>query len=86
MHAGPVFRSCGSNQYIDGIHPYTAAGQAYLARAIQQALALQPPTRSSARLFPFRDFILAYIYSLKNLVFFRLVVALFRPSTSGSLI
>ena len=40
IQAGPVFRSCGpiSSLYSDGIHPYTAAGQACLAKAIGQAL------------------------------------------------
>ncbi len=42
LQAGPFFRSCGpiNSLYTDGIHPYTAAGQACLARAIQQALQL----------------------------------------------
>jgi hypothetical protein len=50
LQAGPVFRSCGliDSLYSDSIHPYTAAGQACLARAIQQALALSPPSHSSA--------------------------------------
>ncbi len=49
LQAGPVFRSCGpiDSLYSDGIHPYTAAGQACLARAIQQALALSSSSRSS---------------------------------------
>jgi len=42
VQAGPIFRSCGpiASLYSDGIHPYTAAGQACLARAIEQALQL----------------------------------------------
>jgi hypothetical protein len=42
VQAGPIFRGCGpiASLYTDGIHPYTAAGQACLAKAIQQALAL----------------------------------------------
>lgn len=44
VQAGPIFRRCGpiSTLYTDGIHPYTAAGQACLAQAIEQALALRP--------------------------------------------
>jgi len=44
VQAGPIFRSCGpvASLYSDGIHPYTAAGQACLARAI--LLALSQPT------------------------------------------
>lgn len=43
VQAGPIFRRCGpiSTLYTDGIHPYTAAGQACLAQAIEQALALR---------------------------------------------
>ena len=43
LQTGPVFRSCGpiDSLYTDGIHPYTAAGQACLAKAIEQALQLQ---------------------------------------------
>lgn len=42
VQAGPIFRDCGpiDSLYSDGIHPYTAAGQACLARAIEQALQL----------------------------------------------
>jgi len=42
VQAGPIFRSCGliASLYTDLIHPYTGAGQACLAKAIQQALAL----------------------------------------------
>ena len=42
VQAGPIFRNCGpiSSLYIDGIHPYTASGQACLAQTIEQALAL----------------------------------------------
>ena len=42
VQAGPIFRSCGpiSTLYIDGIHPYTASGQACLAKTIERALAL----------------------------------------------
>jgi hypothetical protein len=45
VQAGPIFRSCGpiASLYTDGIHPYTAAGQACLAKAIQQALKLVSP-------------------------------------------
>lgn len=41
VQAGPIFRGCGpiASLYTDGIHPYTAAGQVCLAKAIQQALA-----------------------------------------------
>jgi hypothetical protein len=44
VQAGPIFCRCGpiSTLYTDGIHPYTAAGQACLAQAIEQALALRP--------------------------------------------
>jgi hypothetical protein len=50
LQAGPVFRSCGpiGSLYTDGIHPYTAAGQACLALAIQQALKLESPSRFPA--------------------------------------
>ncbi|MDC3008754.1 hypothetical protein OA002_01245 [bacterium] len=43
VQAGPIFRRCGpiSTLYTDGIHPHTAAGQACLAHAIEQALALR---------------------------------------------
>jgi hypothetical protein len=46
VQAGPIFRSCGpiDSLYTDGIHPYTAAGQACLAKAIQQALKLESPS------------------------------------------
>ena len=42
VQAGPIFRSSGpiGSVYSDGIHPYTAAGQACLAKAIQKALAV----------------------------------------------
>jgi hypothetical protein len=42
VQAGPIFRDCGpiDSLYSDGIHPYTASGQACLARAIEQALQL----------------------------------------------
>lgn len=42
IQAGPIFRSCGAinSLYTDDIHPYTAAGQACLAKAIEQALKL----------------------------------------------
>jgi hypothetical protein len=42
VQAGPIFRDCGpiASLYSDGIHPYTAAGQACLAKAIEQALQL----------------------------------------------
>ena len=42
VQAGPIFRRCGpiASLYTDGIHPYTAAGQACLAQAIRQALDL----------------------------------------------
>jgi hypothetical protein len=48
LQAGPVFRSCApiDRLYTDGIHPYTDAGQACLARAIQQALAMGSPTQT----------------------------------------
>jgi hypothetical protein len=40
VQAGPIFRDCGpiDSLYSDGIHPYTAAGQACLAKAIRLAL------------------------------------------------
>ena len=40
VQSAAVFRSCGTldDLYIDHIHPYTAAGQACLARAILQAV------------------------------------------------
>ena len=40
VQAGPIFLGCGpiASLYTDGIHPYTAAGQACLAKAIQKAL------------------------------------------------
>jgi hypothetical protein len=43
IQAGPIFRSCGTidSLYSDVIHPYTAQGQACLAKAIQQALMLE---------------------------------------------
>ena len=43
IQAGPIFRSCGpiDRLYTDGIHPYTAAGQSCLAKAIKQALTLR---------------------------------------------
>lgn len=42
VQAGPIFRSCGPIErlYSDGIHPYTAPGQACLAKAIDQALSM----------------------------------------------
>ena len=42
LQAGPIFSSCGpiDSLYTDEIHPYSAAGQACLAKAIQQALAI----------------------------------------------
>jgi hypothetical protein len=42
LQAAPIFRACGpiDSLYSDGIHPYTAAGQACLAKAIEQALKL----------------------------------------------
>lgn len=42
VQAGPIFRDCGpiDSLYSDGIHPYTAVGQACLARAIDQGLQL----------------------------------------------
>lgn len=42
VQAGPIFRRCGpiASLYTDDIHPYTAAGQACLAQAIREALAL----------------------------------------------
>jgi hypothetical protein len=45
FQAGPIFRSCGpiASLYTGGIHPYTAAGQACLAKAIHQALKLVSP-------------------------------------------
>jgi hypothetical protein len=43
VQAGPIFRRCGplATLFTDAIHPYTAAGQACLARSILQAL---PPS------------------------------------------
>lgn len=45
LQAGPIFRGCGpiSTLYTDAIHPYTAAGQACLARAITLALRQPAP-------------------------------------------
>jgi hypothetical protein len=45
LQAGPIFRACGpiDSLYSDGIHPYTAPGQACLAKAIEQALQLPTP-------------------------------------------
>ena len=42
LQAGPLFHSCGpiSSLYTDGIHPYTPAGQACLAKIIKRALLL----------------------------------------------
>lgn len=42
VQAGPIFRGCGpiASLYSDSIHPYNEAGQACLAKAIQQALDL----------------------------------------------
>lgn len=47
LQAGPIFRACGpvASLYSDHIHPYTAAGQACLAKAIARALALPAPAR-----------------------------------------
>jgi hypothetical protein len=44
VQAGPIFRGCGSiaSLYTDDIHPYTAAGQACVAKAIQQVLRSAP--------------------------------------------
>lgn len=51
LQADSIFRSCGPivSLYTDDIHPYTAAGQACLARAIQQALKLKSPPAPSIR-------------------------------------
>ena len=40
VQSGPIFRRCGSIEklYTDGIHPYSASGQACLAQAIEAAL------------------------------------------------
>lgn len=45
LQAGPIFRGCGpiATLYTDGIHPYTAAGQACLAKAITLALQQHVP-------------------------------------------
>jgi hypothetical protein len=44
VQAGPIFRGCGpiASLYTDDIHPYTASGQACVAKAIQQVLRSAP--------------------------------------------
>lgn len=51
LQSDSIFRSCGPivSLYTDDIHPYTAAGQACLARAIEQALKLESPPAPSSR-------------------------------------